>query len=514
MPIFTSEQRAFAKTVSELTFCNPFLSERIEYERKALGPDFKESLAVWNMRLDQITKQPNVDEIRRRAEALVESSVLLLAGEESATEAELGLYEDLVLFLLYYRYLDRFLETSRKALDKTTYMSRISFYKEFTDDAQRYLSPGLIRLPAVDELPHIFACFYQVRRAFYQIFNNIIGVSVPAVQIRARVWQSIFTHDMRRFRRALYKRMGNFTTLITGPSGTGKELVGRAIGLAQYIPFDPKTMTFREDIHNSFLPLNLSALAPTLMESELFGHCRGAFTGAVKDHTGRLDICPEYGVVFLDEIGEIDPSVQVKLLRVLEDRRFQRLGENSDRKFRGKILAATNRDLAKAMQQGIFREDFYYRLCSDIIELPSLAERIVDSEEELRCLVLFLAEREAPEEAPALCKEVMAWIQRRLGKEYPWPGNIRELEQCVRNVLIRKEYNPAPRNRSMIQEWTDEMQAGTLTSDEVMQRYCTWIYSRSKSYEEAARRLELDRRTVKAKIDPKWLERFTEGRMK
>ena len=132
------------------------------------------------------------------------------------------------------------------------------------------------------EASHLFACFFQIRRAFDLIFRHIIGASRPAANLRATVWQSIFTHDMRRYRRSLYRRMHDVTTLVTGPSGTGKELVARAIGLSRYIPFDPDREMFVADLDGSFHALNLSALSPTLIESELFGHRKGAFTGALE----------------------------------------------------------------------------------------------------------------------------------------------------------------------------------------------------------------------------------------
>ena len=279
---------------------------------------------------------------------------------------------------------------------------------------------------------------------------------MPAAQLRAAVWNSVFTSDFRRYLRVLFDHMGDFTTLIVGPSGTGKELVARAIGLSRYIPFDPKTHSFAEDFTGSFHPLNLSALSPTLIESELFGHKRGAFTGALQDRAGWLEVCRPLGAVFLDEVGEIDAAIQIKLLRVLQTRTFQRLGDTQDRKFTGKIIAATNRDLAQQMQRGQIREDFYYRLCSDMISTPSLAEILRQSPNELHNIILFIAQRvtagggdipvEHPhasaDEAEKLAQEVESFITQHLGRDYPWPGNFRELEQCVRNILIRGEYRP------------------------------------------------------------------------
>jgi transcriptional regulator with GAF, ATPase, and Fis domain len=329
---------------------------------------------------------------------------------------------------------------------------------------------------------------------------------MASVRLRAAVWQSIFTHDMRRYRRTLYDKMSDFTTLIRGPSGTGKELVARAIGLSRYVPFDAKTQTFAEDFVGSFYTINLSALPSTLIESELFGHKRGAFTGALQDRRGWLEVCPPLGAVFLDEIGDLDAAIQVKLLRVLQARTFQALGDTADHHFRGKLIAATNRDLAQAMQDGAFRQDFYYRLCSDLIVTPSLREQLRESPTVLRELLVFIARRVVGDEAEALAEEVESWIGVHLGSEYQWPGNIRELEQCVRNVLVRREYRPSQaRNSSHYEAFAQAFNAGALTADELLRRYCTLVYAQTRSYEETARRLQLDRRTVKGKVDSELL---------
>src|SRR5581483_7141360 len=211
--------------------------------------------------------------------------------------------------------------------------------------------------------------------------------------------------------------------------------------------------------------------------------------------------------VFLDEIGDLEVTIQVKLLRVLQTRTFQPLGDSSDRHFRGKLIAATNRDLFTALQERHFREDFYYRLCSDLVTTPSLHEQLQESPAVLRELLLFIARRLAGDEGDALAEEVETWIIRHLGREYSWPGNIRELEQCVRNVLVRREYCPVPvRKRGLKEELTEAFTAGTLTADELLRRYCTLVYAQTGSYEETARRLRLERRTVKSKVDPARLE--------
>ena len=229
---------------------------------------------------------------------------------------------------------------------------------------------------------------------------------------------------MRRYRRTLYARMGEFATLITGPSGTGKELVARAIAESRYVPFDDRRLGFADDGETVFLPINISALSPTLVESELFGHKRGAFTGAVAERRGFLETCPELGSVFLDELGDMDPGIQVKLLRVIETRTFHPVGDTAGRQFRGKLIAATNRDLAQAMRKGQFREDLYYRLCSDQVTTPSLAEQLAASPGVLRELVFYMARRVAGAEGDALAGEVLPWIAANLGVEYAVAGEL------------------------------------------------------------------------------------------
>lgn len=367
----------------------------------------------------------------------------------------------------------------------------------------------------------LFACLYQVRRAFEHIFQYILGDSLPAARLRAMVWQSIFTHDMRRYQRSLFRLMSEVTTLITGPSGTGKELVARAIGRSQYLGFDPFREDFVDDLKDCFIPLNLSALSPTLIESELFGHRKGAFTGAIADRIGWLDQCRVHGAVFLDEIGELDHAIQVKLLRVVQTRHFAPLGDPYERPFVGKIIVATNRDLEAEMEAGRFRMDFYYRLCADHIRTPSLREQLDDRPTAIKGLILNLATRIAGDEAVAVAADTEDWIARQLPDDYAWPGNIRELEQCVRNVMVRKSYQPRRRgvppgtdaaggalSSGDADGWLRAIHERQWSAEELLSVYITWVYAHVGTFEGTAAQLGLDRRTVKSKLSTEWLERF------
>jgi len=510
MPFLSPSERAFLKAVSQLSYCNPFLPERVTFEKAALGDEFVEGEPVWSVTVDDPEKpRANVWRIAARLDTLVEELRARLLRNAKAGDEDLRLYEDAVNHHLYDRHYARFFDRSFGKETRTQGAARWSFYRDFLADWRRFYQLEGLSFPTHYEPAHTFACFRQIQRAFEQIFRDIIGGSMPAARFRAAVWQSIFTHDMRRYRRTLYTRMSDFATLITGPSGTGKELVARAIAQSRYVPFDENKLHFAEDAVALF-PINISALSPTLVESELFGHRRGSFTGAIGDRRGWLETCPPLGSVFLDELGDLDPAIQVKLLRVIETRTFHPVGDTASRHFDGKLIAATNRDLAAGIRAGRFREDLYYRLCSDQIATPSLAEQLADSPQVLRELVIYMARRVAGAEAEEFVPEVTGWIEQNLGAGYAWPGNYREFEQCLRNVLIRRNYRPAQpaAATTALEDCLEAFRSGRSTADELLARYCTVVYARTGSYEEAARQLQIDRRTVKSKVDSELLQRL------
>jgi transcriptional regulator with AAA-type ATPase domain len=481
-------ERALATAIGSLTYENPFLPGRIECERAVLGDAFVPERRVWSRDL-RVASSPNLMAIAERARALAERWREVW---RPLTPADRTLYSDLVTYVLYDRYSEPLVELAERDSD-----GKVGFYDAFAADAAYFLGPAGL-LPSPRELAHLFACFYQVRRAFLHIFTHIVGTSLPAARLRADTWCSTFSRDLRRYQRSLYERMGDVTTLILGPTGTGKELVARAIAFSRYIPFDDRTSRFAAVSSSLFSGLNLSAMSPALIEAELFGHRKGAFTGALSDRKGWLEECSPSGTVFLDEVGDLDPAIQVKLLRVLQTRTFQRLGETTTRHFAGKIIAATNRDPAAAIASGALRRDFYYRLCADVITTPSLSEQLDGPGDELRHLVLHVAARVAGEdEAAALAEDALRVIEKRLGARYSWPGNFRELEQCMRGVMVHGDYVPVaeapPSEQAAVLE-------GRLTEEELLRWYTTLVYKQTGSYQEVARRLGIDRRTVAGRV--------------
>jgi DNA-binding NtrC family response regulator len=505
MDMGDTDTQNFLEAISTITYCNPFVPERIEWEQKALGSAFvPEPDTTWS-RVPGMGDQdrPNVVQLTDRANRLAEQLRPAYRATKISRDKLDGLYQDLVTYVLHYRHFAGTV-TEFDRSDPSTLRLR---WKRFLDDYLHYLGEDSPANETGGGPEHLFALLDQVRRAFSYVFDLIVGDSTPAAKLRAAVWQSIFTHDMRRYRRSLYRHMADVSTLITGPSGSGKDLVAQAIGQSQYVPFDRKSVTFADRGETRFVPLNLSAFSPQLIESELFGHSKGAFTGANSDRPGWLEQSPSSGGLFLDEIGELDSAIQVKLLRVIQTRAYSRLGANDMRHFQGKLLAATNRDLSTEIEAGRFRMDLFYRLCADHVETPSLRAQLDDRPQALDRLILTLAQRIAGDEAPAVAAETQTWIHQSLPTDYPWPGNIRELEQCLRNVMVRRSYLPpvASQFANNTPAWLMNLSNRELTADELVRRYVTWVYAHERTYERTAEIVQLDRRTVKAKVDQVWL---------
>jgi DNA-binding NtrC family response regulator len=206
------------------------------------------------------------------------------------------------------------------------------------------------------------------------------------------------------------------TVLILGESGTGKELVARAIHYKS------------RHSHKPFVAINCASIPENLIESELFGHVRGSFTGAIRDQMGKFESVDD-GTLFLDEIGDLNLDLQAKLLRVLQDREFQRIGENKMRKVRARILAATHQDLEKMVKNGTFRQDLFYRLNIVPVSVPPLRER----REDIPLLVRHFIQKLEPNRRFSIGDKSM---DNLVG--YHWPGNVRELENLIERLSILK----------------------------------------------------------------------------
>lgn len=242
----------------------------------------------------------------------------------------------------------------------------------------------------------------QQLRADARVEHNMVGESAPMRQVYAFISKAAPTDS---------------TVLISGESGTGKELAARALHQSSKRADKP------------FMAVNCAALAESLLESELFGHEKGAFTGALAQKKGRLEIA-DGGTLFLDEIGELSPALQVKLLRVLQEREFERVGGTRTIKVNIRLIAATNKDLAEAIAQKTFRQDLYYRLNVVNLEMPALRKR----QEDIPLLASYFGAKYADRcnrRVTGISQEAKARLM-----SYDWPGNVRELENAIERAVV------------------------------------------------------------------------------
>jgi transcriptional regulator with PAS, ATPase and Fis domain len=237
------------------------------------------------------------------------------------------------------------------------------------------------------------------------------------------------------------------TVLVYGESGTGKEFIVRMIHDQSPRAGAP------------FVSINCAALTETLLESELFGHVRGAFTGAVRDKAGLFEVAGS-GTIFLDEIGEVAPTIQAKLLRALQEREIRRVGAERNIKINARVVAATNRDLRAAVDAGTFREDLFFRLGAFIITVPPLRERREDIPPLVHHFLVRAASR-MKKDVTAVSAEAMTALMN-----YGWPGNVRELEHAVERAVILAN-GPSVRVRELPPEVTQKTRrrAGDDTLD-------------------------------------------------
>ncbi|WP_035236565.1 sigma 54-interacting transcriptional regulator [Desulfobacter vibrioformis] len=479
------EELDFFKCVHYASAANPFGRERVLREAQIAGipPDSPKEIRMLKVcqavrhRLDQVEKRGRIN--------------LRFFQGESRYFLRSGL-------LFHYFHL------FRKEID--TLITRQLDNAEESLDAH-FAPEALILLRGwgfgIDESRRFIALAYQFRRAYYFIFRHLVGRSSCMQQLRRDLWQNVFTHDILMYDQYLWNRMENFSTLLFGETGTGKGTAALAMGRSGYIPFDEKENKFTHNFVNTFTTLNISQFPETIIESELFGHVRGAFTGAVKDHKGVFSQCSPNGSILLDEIGELSTHVQIKLLNVLQDRVYSPVGSDEKHRFNGRIIAATNRSIREIREKKIFRDDFYYRLCSDIITVPPLHKRIAQDPEELPDLLAHTVTRIVGQPSPEIVSRVLEYIKTSLTLSYPWPGNVRELEQCVRRVVLRNAYetDEALEPGSKADALTRQIQEGRLSAQDLLIHYCTRLYEKHGTYEAVARIAGLDRRTVKKYID-------------
>lgn len=473
----SSTDRNFLTQVATSIFANPFDRDRHLSDCRLTGlPETEDPIEVRNAAIRQVNNK--VGELVRENKATIPAYGV--RDQQQVT--------DLFLFYLFHKYLTH-LDQHILAQNETATTLPLKCGKNLVKELTQF---GFSE-PDIDKY---IALFFQMRRAYFFINTSLIGRSPCMEDLRARLWNTIFTHDIGRYAKILWNRLEDFSTLLLGETGTGKGLAAAAIGRSGFIPYDSKGNRFITSFTSAFLSINLCQFPEQLLESELFGHARGSFTGAINDHQGIFARSSSHGAVFLDEIGEVSIPTQIKLLRILQERSFTPVGSHEENRFEGRIIGATNRDLGQLMNQGKFREDFYFRLCTDILTIPPLRQRIQEDKNELQTLSTHLIRKITGQASSRLCKEVDTILKKPTNREYGWPGNVRELEQVIRRILLHgsNRLPTTPPRECDLEEYLSRQQ---LSITELTSRYCETLFKQHGTLQAVARITGLDRRTVK-----------------
>jgi len=484
--ILHKEERHFFTLLAELIFSNPF-----SIERSTITSMFGIVIDQHNESY-QHTHHYNAVIPTLKAMLLQLSERGIYGINDIATDDKQRL-EYALLFLLYHEYTDEFDQLINAQAEQHNTPLNVSFAKTLLNQLHRY---GFTEQEAL----RYFALFYQFRRAYFFIHKALIGDASCMRELRHALWNNIFTADVRLYANHLWNRMEDFSTLLLGDTGTGKGSAAAAIGRSGLIPFDVYSNRFSENFTDAFVSINLLEYSENLIESELFGHRKGAFTGAIDHYKGLFERCSPHGSLLLDEIGDVSIPIQIKLLNVLQQRRFKPVGSHEHKRFHGRVIAATNRDLTQLRHADEFRDDFFYRLSSDVIQMPTLQQRIEQSPQELEQLIESLVTRMTQATNPALVDQIVSTLEKNLPANYHWPGNVRELEQAVRHIILNNHYRinarpPQPNH------WIEQLQQGQFNAQELMAHYCQLLYQQHGTYEQVAKITALDRRTVKKYID-------------
>ena len=516
-PLLEPRRMAFMEPISRLHGTNPFDPAWEALVRGALRSDYVPADGVGcspggvpSGNLERLTAELAVGVVCAARD--LESGVV-------GTPRELGVYQGAALYALW----EEYGSLLQGIIDRDEV--EVPFYDAFVE-RHRFLfhHPGI----AVPEPSHLLALFYQARRAWYFTWKKIRGGSKGAAAARVAIWQASMGSDACTYAGSLYHRMDEIPVLITGETGTGKELAAECVGWSRYLPFDPQARRFALKYAGEMHVRNLCEVPRELVESALFGHKRGSFTGAAADATGCFALPKAYGSLFLDEIGELPEHVQVKLLRPLQSREYVPIGETRPRKLLGRHLFATHRDLEALCGEGKFRADLLERMNGVPIHMPSLREMIDEAPEEMRDYVRgFVADKI---DDPA---QVEAWTERVAGAiratraGYAWPRNLRELKNYTERCLLTdsgaslravavpegaaavtpsEPPSSGSPNSGLLGARAEE---GRVTVEELTRAYVTRVYVLThQNQSETARRTGLTWRMVGRMIDPVRLMRW------
>jgi DNA-binding NtrC family response regulator len=427
-PLVEPEPMAFLENVAALLTTNPMSPAWVDRVKACLGDRFRPCLPVWcsrNVELDE-----NHRLVGERLMELLPGIRNRLREGFAATGRERAIYQSAAILAIYGAFVRQLGEIVAENGVKVPFWGRLEkLYTELLD------IKGLDAPPAED----LLGLFYQAYRCWYFPFTLIPGAAPLTARARAAIVEASLGKDVvSSYRQGLWRTMAEQPVLILGETGTGKELAGKCLAGGRFIAFDKTTRRFAAAPLAGYHVVNLSDASDALFDAELCGNVRGAFTGATEDRPGYLGLAEEGGTLVFDEFGDIGKVIQGKLLRPVENRVYRRVGDNETRRFPGRFVFSTNKDLAKMVRQGKFREDLYTRVNVLRVVMPPLRRILREAPDERREYVhRFVAETlaQSPETWDGWAWRIEADLARRKGGD-AWRGNLRELRNYVRRSIL------------------------------------------------------------------------------
>ncbi|MEN0062112.1 MAG: sigma 54-interacting transcriptional regulator [Myxococcota bacterium] len=471
-----------AEAIFQLGRINPFADARAQWEREALGGEEEETEDV------QTALGEVADELAGYLRQIL--------SRQAATPREREWYAGIVFYALRERYREAFIASHEARLAASNEPPPpVAFYEDFVKDFEGYFRVCGPPMPEIETAPHLFACADQIVRAEEALAGSTRGDSVPIRRLRAAMWQSVFTFDALRHRRFLYRSVESVPTLVAAAVGSEGRRIAEALAVSGYLPFDPEIRRFVPGPITRYVPLHARSAAE--LDEALYG-LRKTDSGAFAAASGVG------GVVVLDGITALSAAQQAELSRVIETRTFRPADGGPPAAFDGRIVVLSDADLAAEVASGAFDRELFLRMRGDNVVVPTLRQRLDDNKRELHLLVRHALIGTIPElYLDEVSQEVHDEIIKGRGNDWPWPGNLLELEQCVQTVLIEGRCAPpdanvrlpAPAGRFVA------LEQGTMSLAEVAYQYCRHVWELQGTYKSAAEVLGIDWRTVKNYVE-------------
>ena len=427
MKSLSATQKNFLNTVQKIVFSNPYGEECrqacLEFSNNKISrpADLLESASSQvDQLLGKLKKESNMD--------------LALYSEDDRWLLHHG-----VLFLCHNRFASHFVKLIEEQHRQGSSNVKVSFAADALGMMTR---AGMASVIA----QRYFAFFYQIQRAQYFLNKTLIGESPSIDRLRHDLWNTVFTHDFKLYEQFLWESIKSVSTVFVGESGSGKATAAKAVVCSGFVPFEDKTMTFIEPFIGFFKSVNLAQHSGVRLESELFGHQKGAYAEAVENYQGVLNRCSSHDVIYLDDMTMMPVSVQAKLSNVLQQRTFTPVGSHTQQTFDGRIMASSRKSSKELLKSGELREDLYYQLCVNEIHIPPLRQRFKEMPAEFELMIRHVIKQFTGQDSDDLVGRVIEGLHDHVSPGYAWPGNISELEQIVKKILLVKNYESKPFN--------------------------------------------------------------------